>query len=411
MTPIERINHRINLLASFSEDSDGLTRPFCCHQAKLVNEEIRTWAVSDNLDFNIDQLANIRLRLKNHDDNKKTFVVASHLDSVVNAGKYDGPLGFLIGYEMIKYCADNKLELPFNIEAIGFSDEEGVRYQTTYLGSSAVAGTFKKEWLDHQDKDGISMRQALEDFNCDCNQLETCAIDADKWLGYYEVHIEQGPVLQNQDLACGFVKNIYGQVRIEFNIIGFAGHAGTVPMGMRQDALAGFGEFSCLLEEFGEKNKEHLVATIGQCKVLPGASNVIPGEIIATIDLRSYDETILEIANNEMEFLLNKVCKKRNLTNKYKIVQNNPPVICDKKLNRLLADAVKKHSGKKVSLSSGAGHDAVAISKVAPVSMLFVRCKDGISHNPAEYASPEDIGEAYNVSITYLNNLIEQYKK
>ena len=293
-TPAQRIHDRIEALAALSESKDYLFRPFCSGSAAAANEMIREWATADGLSFQLDAMANIRLRTTHHDPEKKTFVVASHLDTVIDAGKYDGPLGFLIAYEMLVACCGQSAEWPFNVEAIGFSDEEGVRFQTTYLGSSAVAGCFETPWLLLEDKQGISMRRALEEFGCDPQKLGSCCIPPDQLLGYYEVHIEQGPVLQEYDLPVGLVSDIYGQIRVAFRVVGKPGHAGTVPMQLRQDALAGFANFVQLMESYALERKESLVATIGQCSVLPGASNVIPGRVEATIDIRSYDMALLE---------------------------------------------------------------------------------------------------------------------
>ena len=409
MTAAAKIYRRLDELAGFSENPKYLDRPVCSDSALAVNEEIKKWAQEDAMDYHVDALFNVRLRSPKHDPNKKTFVVASHLDSVVNAGKFDGPLGFLIAYEMLAHSIREDWDLPFNLEAIGFCDEEGVRYQTTYLGSSGVAGIFNKDWLGIKDKNGISLEEALQYCSCSPEELASCAIPKDKWLGYYEVHIEQGPVLEAANVAVGMVSDIYGQIRVSFEIKGEAGHAGTVPMHLRKDALAASAEFILFIENYAKETEGNLVATIGQCEVLPGASNVISGRVKGTIDIRSHDTELLNKAAADLEEALLNISKERKLNHHWNEVQRNAPVYCHEDLNHLLEKSLHEEIGSAIRMSSGAGHDGVAISKVAPISMLFVRSKDGISHNPLEYSSPEDVALALKVSLRYLENLKENY--
>ena len=409
MKILKRILQRLDQMEQYSEHPDYLFRPFCSLSARHLYLEIERWAQADGLDYSMDGLANIHLKSQKYNASKPTLLFGSHLDTVVNAGKYDGPLGFLMAYELLKYSIYEAPDLPFNIEVIGFSDEEGVRYQTAYLGSSSLAGSFQEEWLDRKDADGIAMRDALAVFGCNLSNAKY-SIDPANYLGYYEIHIEQGPVLQTNNCSVGVVRNIYGQLRIAFEIIGFAGHAGTVPMHLRQDALAGLAQFAIQLEAYGIAQKEDLVATIGQCEVLPGASNVIPGKVRATIDIRSHNLPILEKAGRDIEQLLHGVGRARNLKTKWTEVQRNLPVHCDSQLTNLLKASVEAYSGNCLVLSSGAGHDSVPLSNVIPVCMLFVRCRDGISHNPLEHVEAEDIDVAWKVSVNFLHQLQQQYQ-
>ena len=410
LKPADRINERIEILASLSESADFLYRPFCSGSAAAVNEVVRQWTLEDGLEFHLDAMANVRLRTSDFDPAKKTFVVGSHLDTVIDAGKYDGPLGFLIAYEMLLYYRQQQVASPFNLEVTGFSDEEGVRFQTTYLGSRALAGSFEPEWLSLKDPEGISMQQALQDFGCNPDLLNHCCIAPAKLLGYFEVHIEQGPVLQEYDLPVGLVSDVYGQIRISFNIAGQPGHAGTVPMHLRRDALAGFAEFLGELESYALERKEMLVATIGQCKVSPGASNVIPGRVDATIDIRSYEMNLLDRAAADLRQLLQEIVDRRRLTTEWQEVQRTTPVFCNEALNDLLRKAIAEHQDSVPVLSSGAGHDGVAIAPVAPISMLFVRCRDGLSHHPDEFVSEGDIDTALQVSLSFLQKLKYYYQ-
>lgn len=395
----ERICERLDLMACFSEHAEYLFRPICSDSAASLNQQIKLWAEQDGLSYHLDTLANVRIRLGSFDDSKPTFVIASHLDTVINAGKYDGPLGFLIAYEMLHSISD---ALPFNVEVIGFSDEEGVRFHTTYLGSSAAACIFHEDWMKCQDADGCTLESALQSFD-GIDQALPPAIK--NILGYYEVHIEQGQVLEEQDIAVGVVNDIAGQHRISFSIKGRAGHAGTTPMDRRQDALSGFVEVASRLEKLALDNKDNIRLTIGQCKVSPGASNVIPDLVEASIDVRSQDQDQINEACSKAQSFIREICDKRGLTYDWNLIQSNAPVHCDDRLTNLLSASVKSVVGQSLSIMSGAGHDAVAFSNVAPVSMLFVRCKEGISHHPDEYVTPDDISTALEVSLEFLDKL------
>lgn len=402
-----RIYQRIDELATYSELEEGLGRFFCSPSAREVNERILSWAKEDNLIAHVDEMANIRLRSKRHDDRKKNFVVASHLDSVINAGKYDGPLGFLIAFELLSILQSKDADLPFNVEAIGFSEEEGVRYSTPYLSSNALTGNFKPEWLEQEDAGGIKMKDALRQFGCNPDKLAAVAISKDKFMGYYEVHIEQGPLLQAHNLPVGYVTNIYAQTRVFLDFEGVAGHAGTVPMHLRQDALCAFSEFCLAMETYALDRKEKLVATIGKCALSPGAINVIPEQVRCTLDIRSGDEKVLKKALEDIRSLAKQIAEKRNVRYNWNPFKSEKPIQCDEKLTDLLRESIAAKGLSVMGLSSGAGHDAVAVSEIAPVAMLFVRCKDGISHNPAEYASLEDVQCALEVSSLFIEKLIE----
>jgi len=395
----ERICERLDVMACFSEHPEYLFRPICSRSAASLNQQIKRWTADDGLSYHLDTLANVRIRLNSFDVSKPTFVIASHLDTVINAGKYDGPLGFLIAYEMLHSLKD---ELPFNVEVIGFSDEEGVRFHTTYLGSSAAACIFHDDWMMCQDADGCSLESALHSFE---GYGEALAPAIKNIVGYYEVHIEQGQVLEESNIAIGVVNDIAGQNRISFNIKGRAGHAGTTPMDRRQDALSGFVEVAARLENYALENRDNIRLTIGQCKVSPGASNVIPDLVQASIDIRSHNQNQIDEACQQAESFLAKICQKRGLTYDWNLIQSNAPVHCDDRLTKLLSESVKTTVGRSLKIMSGAGHDAVAFSKVAPVSMLFVRCKEGISHHPDEYVTPEDISTALEVSLQFLEKL------
>lgn len=406
-----RICERIEELAAFSELEGALFRPFCSPSAKKVNALVLEWAKADDLIAQEDAIGNIRVQLQVHDPEKANFYMGSHLDSVINAGKYDGPLGFLIAYETLVEIAQQEKELPFNPVVVAFADEEGVRYHTSYLGSKTLTGNFDLNLLEKKDADGISMQEAIRVQGFSPEKIPNAAIDRQKVLGFYEVHIEQGPVLEAKDLAVGLVRDIYGQARIVLEFIGKAGHAGTVPMHLREDALCAFSEFNLAMEAYANTRREKLVATAGICRAKPGASNVIPDHVFCTLDIRSGDEAILQQALEDIQQMSKDIAAKRSVDTKWKNVQTNSPVLCDLDLKKHLREAIEANGLSTLELSSGAGHDAVEMSKVGPVAMLFVRCKEGISHNPAEYCAPDDIHTAFCVSMSFINKLIQQHSK
>jgi allantoate deiminase len=335
----------------------------------------------------------------------KTFVLASHIDTVVNAGKFDGPLGVLMGLDLLENLLAQQTGLPFNIELIAFSDEEGVRFHTTYLGSEVVTGRFNPAWLARTDAGGITLARVLETMEADAARIADDAIPAADWLGYFEMHIEQGPVLWERQIPVALVTAIAGQMRVELTFTGMAGHAGTVPMAMRQDALCAAAEFVLIAEQFALSHGRGLVATVGQLALRHAASNVIPGEVVLSLDLRSPDAVQLADAYGALQHYTEALAAQRNVALAWNLVQETAPVACDAGLNELLAQAIADAGHEVVSLVSGAGHDAVPASAVAPATMLFIRCYKGISHNPLEDVELADLAAAIEVADRFLHQL------
>ena len=406
----EKVFSRINQLAAITEDEGAVTRTFGTRAFLEGSAKVAAWMKEAGLQTRIDQIGNVRGKLLSKVTGAKTFVIASHIDTVVNAGKFDGPLGVIMGLDLLEQIIAAKAELPFNIELIAFSDEEGVRYHTTFLGSKVVTGAFDRALLDKKDKNGITLKEAINTMGGDDTLLAVDAILADNWLGYYEIHIEQGPVLYERNIPVALVTAIAGQKRVEITYTGFAGHAGTVPMDMRNDALTCASEFILAAEQFATANKDHLVATVGKLEVIGSASNVIPGEVVFSLDLRSPDEEKLKAAYQHLKQLSEAITQKRSITPKWNLIQETLPVACDSGLNTMLKQAITASTFELVELVSGAGHDAVPVSEVAPVSMLFVRCYKGISHNPLENAELADVAAALEVSDNFINQLIQQHK-
>ena len=323
----------------------------------------------------------------------KTFLLGSHLDTVRDAGKYDGPLGVLTAMAAVQLLRERGVKLPFNLEVVGFSDEEGVRYQTTYLGSRALAGT-----LTAADLSRIAEKQIVK-----------ARRNKNEFLGYAEVHIEQGPVLEKNNLPVGVVTAIAGQSRLRVEFSGVAGHAGTVPMNLRQDALAGAAEFISTVESFAKKQRG-LVATVGKIEAAPGASNVIPGHVALTLDVRDQNNSRRLAAVKLLQTKAQIITKRRRLKLIWTRVQQTAAVQCDEKLTQIFSKCVAQRGLKVLKLPSGAGHDAVALSAICPVAMLFVRCKNGVSHNPAESVKTADVGAAVEVLAEFLQQLVRRYE-
>jgi allantoate deiminase len=406
----ENVFTRINQLAAISEDEGAVTRTFGTKAFLEGSAKMAAWMKEAGLQTRIDQIGNVRGKLLSKAPGAKTFVIASHIDTVVNAGKFDGPLGVIMGLDLLEQIIATQTELPFNIELIAFSDEEGVRYHTTFLGSNVVTGAFDRALLNKTDKNGITLKEAIDAMGGDDTLLAVDAILPDNWLGYYEIHIEQGPVLYENKIPVALVTAIAGQKRVEVTYTGFAGHAGTVPMDMRNDALTCAAEFILAAEQFATQNKDHLVATVGKLEVTGAASNVIPGEVVFSLDLRSPDEEKLKRAYQYLEATSDNIAAKRGITPKWNLVQQTLPTACDAELSSLLKQAISQSGFELVELVSGAGHDAVPVSAVAPVSMLFVRCYKGISHNPLENAEVADVAAAIEVSDNFITKLIQKYK-
>lgn len=402
----EKILVRINELASITEEQGCVTRTYGTPAFVEGRSLVKKWMETAGLQTTIDAIGNVRGKLAGENPNAKTFVIGSHIDTVVNAGKFDGPLGVIMGIDLLEQFIQTKIKLSFNIELIAFCDEEGMRFQTTFLGSKAVAGSFDKSILEKKDKNEITLRKAIHAIGGDATKIEEDAIAADKWLGYFEIHIEQGPVLYKKNIPVALVTAIAGQCRAEIIFTGIAGHAGTVPMDMRHDALCCASEFALATEAYALENKNNLVATVGKLEVVHAAGNVIAGKVICSLDVRSADASVLSTSLESIKRKCEEICNGRNIMMRWNVILQTKPVICNEQLNALLTQSITEKKYEVVSLVSGAGHDAVPISELAPVSMLFVRCFEGISHNPLENAEIKDIAAAIEVSDNFLNKLI-----
>src|SRR5579859_2361973 len=301
-------------------------------------------------------------------------MLGSHYDTVRDAGKWDGPLGVITAIACVADLNRRGRRLPYAIEITGFADEEGVRFASTLLGSRAVAGTFDASVLDGRDRDGISMREALTNFGLDPDQIGRAARTRRELLAYLELHIEQGPVLEAQNLPVGVVTAIAGATRMAAKLTGMAGHAGTVPMALRRDALAGAAECIVQIEEFCRADHDGLVGTVGHIHAQPGATNVIPGQVSFTIDIRAPKDAHRKLAVTDIVRRIETIAKRRNLVLQLDVTHENRTVPCASWLQAQVSEAIAAEGFSVFALPSGAGHDGMAMIDIADVGMIFVRC-------------------------------------
>lgn len=382
-----RILERIETLARITEQADGLTRVYLSPQHAEANRLVGSWMREAGLAVHVDAAGNLVGRREGDRPGLPCLMLGSHLDSVRNAGRYDGMLGVLTAIECVEALGDRPL--PFAIEVVGFGDEEGVRFQATMLGSRAIAGTFDPTLLDLQDAAGVSLRAALAAFGLDPAAIGSAARRREDVLAYVEYHIEQGPVLEAEGLPVGVVTAINGQQRFRIQIDGMAGHSGTVPMRLRQDALAAAAECVLAAERIATGVPD-AVATVGQLAPSPGATNVIPGRAVFSLDVRSPRDADRAAVAAAILAECRAIATRRRVT--IDIVQTHELASCGCAgwLQAQLSAAIAADGHRVVALPSGAGHDAMAMVALTDVAMLFLRCRDGISHHPAESITAED---------------------
>lgn len=404
------LGRRIDELATLSETDDGLlTRTFGSDALRRANALVGAWLETAGLPVRTDGIGNLHAIPPR--DGRPLLLLGSHLDSVREAGRFDGPLGVLVALDLAEQAAAGHYgTLPFRLGVVGFSDEEGARFGTSYLGSDVLAGhAFDPARLALTDAHGITLARAIRDFGGNPDALADDRLDPDAedgLLGYVEVHIEQGPVLETQNLPVGVVSAIAGQSRFAFRFEGQAGHAGTTPMPIRRDALAGAAKFITAVESMARLHSG-LVATVGQLDVRPGAGNVIPGSATGSLDVRSPDDAERRLCCERLHANAFTIAAERGLTLDWQPVQTHAATPLDATLRALLADAVRAAGFPALELPSGAGHDAVALAPVMPTAMLFVRCRDGLSHHPLEHVAPEDVATTLKVMDNFLGFLAQ----
>ncbi|MBV9518244.1 MAG: allantoate amidohydrolase [Hyphomicrobiales bacterium] len=392
---------RLDQLAVDTDEPGKITRLFLSPSHKLAMARVRGFMEAAGLAVEEDDIGNVVGRVESAVPDAPVFILGSHIDSVRDAGRYDGGFGVLSAIEVVEELRRRGEALPFSIEVLAFGDEEGVRFPATLSGSRALAGTFDFESLGAKDENGVSLAEALRDFGCDIDGIGEIARDPRRICGYLESHIEQGPVLEAENLALGVVTAIAGMCRFNVTVEGEAGHAGTVPMQRRKDPLAGSAAMILAVEDVARRTPQ-VVATVGVIESSPGAINVIPAKVRFSVDLRAPTDQVREQAKSKVEGRLREIAKERELTISFTPLDEAKATPCDPGLMRELSDALARQGHRVFTLPSGAGHDAMAMARLCPVAMLFIRCKGGVSHNPAEAITVEDAQAAIEVMLDFL---------
>ena len=401
-----RVMARADELAAISETPDALTRVYLSPQHLEANQRAARWMTQAGMTVWQDSVGNICGRYEGEQEGAPAILLGSHLDTVRNAGRYDGMLGVLTAIEVVHGLHQQGRRLKQAIEIVGFCDEEGTRFGITLLGSRGITGTWPESWLAQTDADGVSVAQAMVLAGLDPARIHLAARRPEEIAAYLELHIEQGPCLEQEGLALGVVEAINGARRLNCRFTGEAGHAGTVPMSHRKDALAAAAEWMVRVETLTREQGGNRVATVGTLRCAPGAVNVIPGDVTLTLDIRGPHDQPLDAL---LDTLLNEaqaIASRRQLRFSAEEFYRIAATACDSGLQQVLSEAVQAVQGRSLTLPSGAGHDAIAMAERWPSAMLFVRCKGGISHHPAESVTADDVAlaiDAYSRAVSALD--------
>jgi len=397
-----RIMDWAEMLAQWSDDADGLTCAYLTDAHRGTAGQLADWMRAADMEVTIDAVGNVVGRYLSDAPDAKTLITGSHYDTVRNGGKYDGRLGILLPLALVHDLHARGEKLPYHLEVIGFAEEEGVRFRSTFLGSNAVTGRFDMALLDATDADGATMRDALVAAGHDPAAIPAIARDAGDVLAYVEVHIEQGPVLLERGLPVGVVTAIAGSSRYLVELTGLASHAGTTPMTMRQDAAAAAAEIVLLVEERCGRFPA-LVGTVGQLQVPNGSVNVIPGACRLSLDIRAADDAVRLSAVEDVLRGIAAICARRRIEFTIEKIVEASAAPCAPRLMDRLGDAIARQGVSRFDLLSGAGHDAMAMAALTDVAMLFTRCGNGgISHNPLETMTADDADLAACVLLDFL---------
>ena len=397
----EEALERCRRLASFSEDQDSLRRTFLSRPMIDCHREVARWLKPFEASIRVDAAGNLRALYPGIQSKSPRLMMGSHLDTVPNAGGYDGMLGVVLAISLLDALGGRKL--PFGIEVIGFSEEEGVRFGVPFIGSRALVGRLDEELLARQDACGISVRKAIENFGLNPAEIPQACLTKE-YLGFIEFHIEQGPVLEHLGLPLAAVDSIVGQSRLELIFFGCSNHAGTTPMNLRSDALAAAAEW-IIAVECGARKTAGLVATVGRIEAKPGATNVIAGETRLTLDVRHAADEIRIQAVNDLVGQAKAIADRRGLTIEWSVLLEQRAVSMDSFLVNEIEQAMKAIGCLPHRMMSGAGHDAMIMAEKIPAAMIFLRTPGGISHDPSESVAVEDVEKAIDCGLQLLDQL------
>ncbi|MGD9634500.1 MAG: allantoate amidohydrolase [Pirellulales bacterium] len=397
----DRVMSRCDSLARCSESPDHLTRRFLSSAMRAAHEQVALWMAETGLSPRVDNAGNLIGR-RRAVGGKQAFLIGSHLDTVANAGRYDGTLGVLIGLAVAELTRGTKL--PFHFEVVAFSEEEGFRFALPFLGSSALLGEFQESWLERIDSDGVTMREVICEFGLRPELIPAAAYAPGEVLAYMEPHLEQGPVLANSGAAVGAVTAIVGQSRLQLRFIGRAGHAGTTPMEDRHDALCCAARFVSASREIAVAT-DGLRATVGKMQVVPNVPNVIPAGVELALDVRHAGDAVRHEAVERLLAIGVDVAREYGCLLELDERSEHSAVAMDSELTQLLTSAMIECGQPPAALPSGAGHDAMIIARRIPAAMLFIRHPGAISHHPDEAVDRDDVATAIEVTCRFVANL------
>lgn len=389
-----------------SEETGRTTRRFLTPPVRQVHQHLRSRMENLGMSVTVDAVGNLRGVWRLEGGSSKRLILGSHIDTVPDAGSFDGVLGVVLALELVESAKTS--HLPLALEFVAFSEEEGVRFGLPFIGSRAVAGRFDPSALALKDACGVSIQQALDNFGLDASRITEAASDPGT-IGFLELHIEQGPVLESEGLSVAAVTSIVGQTRLDLKFIGHANHAGTTPMHLRRDALAGAAEWIAKVEPLARRT-EGLVATVGKLEVLPNAGNVIPGVVEVSLDVRHVHDSVRRIAVEELLEFAGAIASRRGLTFESTKKMDDPSVPMDERFTAFMTDAIEVAGFPPKTMPSGAGHDAMIMAGRMPTAMLFLRSPGGISHHPDETVREEDVEAALRVGEKFLERLAAEVR-
>jgi allantoate deiminase len=398
---------RCREIAACTEVPGEITRRFLTPPMHAVHTLLRKWMEAAGMAVHVDAIGNIRGLFQSHIPHAPRLVIGSHLDTVPNAGAFDGILGVVLGISLVEELHGR--QLPFSIEVIGFSEEEGVRFNKPFLGSLAVVGKLDEETLQRKDQDGINIADAIANYGLDPKDLPAAVLSEDVFA-YLEFHIEQGPVLETEEASLGIVEALVGQTRMQFIFDGQANHAGTTPMHLRHDAMAAAARWIVAVEEYAFSHKG-LVATVGKLEASPGAGNVIAGRVKASLDVRHTEDETRHAAVTALIDSATSIAAERSIKITTRTELEQPAVPLDPHLTTLLHNAAAKAGFPNRKMTSGAGHDAMILAPTIPSAMLFLRSPGGLSHHPDEAVLPQDIEAALATAMEFLAQLSDDKTK
>ncbi|HWE86551.1 MAG TPA: allantoate amidohydrolase [Terracidiphilus sp.] len=397
----ERAIAECRRIAAMTEEPGRTTRRFLTPPVREVHALLRDRMEKLGMSVRVDAVGNLRGLWFPEGAETRRLMIGSHIDTVPDAGAFDGVLGVTVALEWAELA--QQMRLPIGIELVAFSEEEGVRFGVPFLGSRAMAGRFDEKLLGLHDAHGHTVAEAIHAFGLDAGEIHDAAIGPDA-AAFVEIHIEQGPVLEAENAPLAAVTAIVGQTRGSVLFKGHANHAGTTPMPMRRDALAGAAEWILAVEQ-AAKRTDGLVATTGRIAVTPDASNAIAGEARVSLDLRHAHDRVRLAAVDELVARAQTIAQRRGLEMQWTSLMNEPAVPMDERLTAFMADAIEAAGYPPRRITSGAGHDAMVMAGRVPAAMLFIRSPGGISHHPAETVLEEDVEAAMEVGQRFLERM------